>query len=186
MQSSFRLSPEPIYSVRPSFTPPLSLIPLLIFPWFGPDRATLSHLVLLFMNSIIYIILFMNNTSFQKYSKYFSSYIFSHFDIEREREIQSSRGLFISKHYTYHLFTIQRTFNKIKNTHISSLHKNIIFIFFNLYPFVSWGKNSNTDLNIGVSFVSRGICFISTTRVQISSDRESQYFSVKFFHDFIT
>ena len=69
--------------------------------------------------------------------------------------------------------TRQRTFNKTKNTHIFSLYKNIIFIFFNLYPLVSWEKNSNTDLNIGVSLVSRGICFTSTTRVQISSDRES-------------
>lgn len=87
MQSSFRLSPRPLYSVRPSFTPSSLSHPSFYLPLVWPDRATLSHIVLLFMNSIIYIILFMTNTFSQKFSKYFSRYIFSHFEIEKEREI---------------------------------------------------------------------------------------------------
>ena len=142
MQSSFRPSPEPPYLVRPSFTPSFLSHPFPYLPLVWPDRTTLSYLVLLFMNNIFS----------QKFYKYFSSYIFSHFEIYIYIYIYIY--IFIQEHYIYHLFNTQRTFNKTKNTHIFSLYKNIIFIFFNLYPLVSWEKNSNTDLNIGVSLVS--------------------------------
>jgi hypothetical protein len=62
----------------------------------------------------------MNNIFFKIFSRYFPSYIF--FDFEREGNI--SKGLFIQKHYTYHLFTTQKKHTKQEKQHTSLLYLN--------------------------------------------------------------
>ena len=101
--------------------------PYLSLVW--PDRATLSHLILLSMNSIIYIILFMNNTFSQKFSKFFSSYIFSHFEIERERERERSRVLedYSSKNTILTIFSLHKEHSTKQRTHISLLYVKTSF-----------------------------------------------------------
>ena len=102
-------------------SPPLSLIPLLIFPWFGLTELPCLNLILLSMNSIIYIILFMNNTFSQKFSKFFSSYIFSYFEIERERERSRVLEDYSSKNTILTISSLHKEHSTKQRTHISLL-----------------------------------------------------------------
>ena len=106
----------------PSLSHPSPYLPLV---WL--DRATLSHLILLSMNNIIYIILFMNNIFSQKFSKFFSSYIFSHFEIERERERSRVLEDYSSKNTILTISSLHKEHSTKQRTHISLLYVKTSF-----------------------------------------------------------
>lgn len=83
------------------------------------------------------------------------------------------------------LYCIKNTFNETENKHITSLHKNTIFIFLNLYMLVTSENNSNTNLSIRLFLIPQGTYFIVTTQAYNSLTWKSLYFFVNLFHDFI-